>query len=99
MPYEDPIPGLKRRLGVELARALEGWDAWDAAAMLHTDPPRVRDIRRGRLERFSLETLIRHLTRAKMVVFLTVKTARIVRIEARRNGGDDGGTGCRSATP
>ena len=36
---------------------------WDAAVFMRTDPPRVSDIRRGKLGRFSLETLVRYLAR------------------------------------
>jgi hypothetical protein len=65
----------------------------------------VRDIRRGKLERFSVETLIRYLARMRQTVQLTVKPTWLVRVEtqraaaeARMAAGADG-TGCRSAKP
>jgi helix-turn-helix protein len=59
----DPIPELKRQAAAALVRELEGWRVYDAASMLRTDPPRIAEIRRGDLRRFSLETVIRFLAR------------------------------------
>jgi predicted XRE-type DNA-binding protein len=72
MPYIDPIPELKRQAARELAKLLEGWNAHFVAPMIGTDQPRISDIRHGRLKRFSLETLIRYITRMKMRVELRV---------------------------
>jgi predicted XRE-type DNA-binding protein len=65
MTNVDPIPALKAQLGSELAALLEGWNADDVAVLVRTDRPRVSELRRGMLERFSLETLIRYLTRLR----------------------------------
>ena len=70
----DPIPALKRQLGSELARALNGWHAHDISVLLGTDPPRISDLRRGRLDRFSLETMIRYATRLRLRVDVTVRS-------------------------
>jgi predicted XRE-type DNA-binding protein len=51
---------------------LDGWRASDICGILGTDPPRVSDLRRGRLERFSLETLIRFASRMRRRVELVV---------------------------
>jgi hypothetical protein len=51
----DPIPALKQEPGSELARA-PGWNADDIAALLGTDRPRISELRRGKLDRFSVET-------------------------------------------
>jgi predicted XRE-type DNA-binding protein len=59
----DPIPRLKREAAVALAELLSQWGAHETAALLGTHPQRIREIRRGKLDRFSLETLIRYLTR------------------------------------
>jgi predicted XRE-type DNA-binding protein len=59
----DPVPPLKAQLARILVERLEGWTQVNAAALLHTDQPRVSDLRHGRLERFSLEQLIRFLSR------------------------------------
>jgi len=68
----DPIPELKRRLGAQLAELLQGWNADDIATRIGTDRPRVSELRRGKLERFSLETLIRYLDRLRHRVDITV---------------------------
>ena len=70
MHPDDPIPELKRQLGAELARLIETDNTWDIAVAMGTDPPRVSEIRRGKLDRFSLETLIRyaHRLRRKTVI-------------------------------
>jgi predicted XRE-type DNA-binding protein len=63
MSRPDPIPQLKRDAAAELAKLLAQWSAHDVARLICTDAPRVMEIRRGKLDRFSLETLIRYLTR------------------------------------
>jgi helix-turn-helix protein len=71
----DPIPDLKRQAGAELARAVDGWNSDDVGVLLGTDRSRVADLRHGRLDRFSLETLIRFLTRLGMRVELRIARA------------------------
>ena len=70
----DPIPALKRELGAQLAPLVRGWNADDIAYALRTDRSRIAELRREKLDRFSLETLIRYLTRAGMCVELRVTT-------------------------
>jgi predicted XRE-type DNA-binding protein len=72
MTLTDPIPELKRRLGAELAALLDGWNADDVAALIRTDRPRISELRRGKLDRFSLETLIRYATRLRRRVELVI---------------------------
>jgi len=67
MPPLDPIPELKRQAGAEVARQLGSWNAQDIAAWLGTDQPRISDLRRGKLDRFSLETLLRFVWRLDRV--------------------------------
>lgn len=76
MSHVDPVPALKRQLGVELARLLSGWNNDDVAFKIGTDRWRVSDLRRGQLERFSLETLIRFLARLDHAIDITVRQAR-----------------------
>src|SRR5689334_7216248 len=65
MTRPDPIPELKRAAASALAKRISGSaSADDAAVLLGTQRARVVDIRCGRLERFSLETLLRYLVRA-----------------------------------
>lgn len=68
----DPIPALKQQLASELVRLIDGWNAWDIAVMIGTDQPRISDLRRGKLERFSLETLVRFLARLRQRVEVRV---------------------------
>jgi predicted XRE-type DNA-binding protein len=60
---DDAIPALKRHLAQQLVKRLDGWSQTDAAALVGTDQPRISDLRRGRLDRISLEQLIRLLGR------------------------------------
>ena len=71
-PRPDPVPALKQQLGAELVHLLLGWRATDVAYRLGTNAPRIADLRRRRLERFSLETLIRFTTRLGRCVELSV---------------------------
>ena len=75
----DPVPDLKRLLADEIRRRIEGWRTADVAVHLGTDQPRLSDIRRGKLQRFSLETLIRFATRLRCRVELRVTDQRIER--------------------
>jgi len=68
----DPIPALKREAGAQLAVLVAGWNADDIAYLLGTDRSRIAELRRGKLDRFSLETLIKFLTRAGRIVELRV---------------------------
>ena len=72
MSRRDPIPALKQQLGAELARLLVQWNADDVAFLIGTDRPRISELRRGKLDRFSLETLIRYLRRLDRGVELKV---------------------------
>jgi predicted XRE-type DNA-binding protein len=74
--YVDPIPELKRQLGAEvaarLARRLGSDRRADIAVLLDTDPARISDLRHGKLDRFSLETLIRFAARLWLRVDMSV---------------------------
>lgn len=63
MPRADPIPALKENLARILVERLDGWAQVDVAEMLGTDQPRVSDLRNHRLERLSLEQLVRFTSR------------------------------------
>ena len=79
MPRYDPIPALKQQLGAELARLLVGWNADDVGFLIGTDRPRISELRRGKLDRFSLETLIRYLARLQHRVDISVTREPIAR--------------------
>jgi predicted XRE-type DNA-binding protein len=59
MPAADPVAVLKEQLARSVVERLDGWTQANAAELLRTDQPRMSDLRRGRLTRFSLEHLIR----------------------------------------
>jgi predicted XRE-type DNA-binding protein len=60
--HDDPIPPIKRELAVELVRIMSSYRTTDVLANVRIDQPRVSDLRRGRLERISVERLIRWLS-------------------------------------
>lgn len=61
MRREDPVLPLKRQLAGDLAGALKGWRPTEIYFRLRLDQPRVWELRHGRLERFSLQRLVRLL--------------------------------------
>ena len=79
MSHDDPIPALKRQLGVHLARLVGEWNNDDVAAIVGTDRARISELRRQKLDRFSLERLIRFLARLDHQVEMTVGRERFVR--------------------
>jgi len=60
---DDAVPALKQQLAQLLVERVAGWSQMYAAELLGIDQPRVSDLRRGRLDRISLEQLIRLLGR------------------------------------
>ena len=74
-PDNDPIPALKREACGHLAEFLRYGNGDDLASLLGTDRFRIADLRRGRVARFSLETLLRFLVRAGMRVEIRVERA------------------------
>jgi hypothetical protein len=89
VPTPDPIPDLKRQAGAELARLVARWNGDDIGALLRTDRARVADLRRGKLDRFSLETLIRFLTRLGMHAELRIAQRALPRARARESSGTE----------
>lgn len=69
--FDDPVPRLKLQLGRELARAISSSHVDDLMEALETDAPRISDLRRGKLTRFSLETLLRYAQRLNLGPRLT----------------------------
>ena len=72
MRHDDPVPELKRAAGAELAGIVTGWNGNDIAYVLGTDRFRIAELRRGKLDRFSLETLLRFLARAGRQIELRI---------------------------
>jgi predicted XRE-type DNA-binding protein len=72
MPYEDPIPELKRRFARVICEEMDGWSQEMAGALLRMDQPGMSHLRAGRLDRFSLERLVRFVARVQGEVTFTV---------------------------
>lgn len=75
----SPAEARNLRLRSELMTALrklierEGWTQADAAKRLKVAQPRVSDLTRGKISRFSLDSLVNMLTDAGMEVAVSVK--------------------------
>lgn len=72
MPTPDPIPALKQQVAAAIVERLEGWTQPMAAELLRTDQPRVSDLRNRKLQRLSLEQLIRYATRIRAAVVIDI---------------------------
>jgi predicted XRE-type DNA-binding protein len=85
MPYwVDPVPALKRRVVDEILVLLEGWRQEHAADFLRTNQGRVSELRRGHLDRFSLDRLVRYLSRLhRDITITTTKTPGLSVLDQR----------------
>jgi predicted XRE-type DNA-binding protein len=72
----DPIPDIKAQLRQAVVDALVGWSQVNAAWWIGSDQGRVSDLRRNKLERFSVEQLIRFLSRVDRRVEIVVHDER-----------------------
>ena len=87
----DPIPPLKRQLGAFIADIIHAWNGDDMGVILGVDRFRVADLRRQKLDRFSLETLIRMVERLGYTVTISTERRRFGFRSTRgltRNRGD-----------
>jgi predicted XRE-type DNA-binding protein len=69
--FRDPIPELKRQVARELARAMSESTVADLSELLEIGAPRISELKRCKLERYSLETLIRYAHRLSRCTQLT----------------------------
>jgi predicted XRE-type DNA-binding protein len=76
----DPIPELKRQLAREIRQLLDHHHQFVAAMILGVDQPRMSDIQHGKLERFSLEKLIRLLAHIDCRITIDVASMGTPRI-------------------
>jgi predicted XRE-type DNA-binding protein len=83
MPPFDPIPDLKQQVGAKIFRLIATGNAWEIAVVLGTDQPRISELRRGKLGRFSLETLIRYAYRLRSATKLTFEPRPRVPVRTR----------------
>jgi predicted XRE-type DNA-binding protein len=70
---------VRAELMIALSKALEarGLTQVQAAKLLGVSQPRVSDLRRGKIDRFSIDTLVTMLGHAGVKVTFTTKTARV----------------------
>jgi predicted XRE-type DNA-binding protein len=69
---EDPIPALKERLAKLIIEEIHEPNIYTAGTILGLDQPRMWDFYHGRLERFSVQKLIRILARINRRVDITI---------------------------
>ena len=85
----DPIPALKRQIAREIRTLIGRYNQHVAADALGIDQPRMSDILRDRLERCSLEKLIRLLAhidyRAELTLVNNGDSVLRIFVLARRN--------------
>lgn len=68
----DPIPALKAQVAGVLVERLRGFTCEIAGGRLKLAPQRIGDLRRGRLDDFSLQRLVRCLHRLGDQIEITV---------------------------
>lgn len=73
----DPIPALKQQLRDELIALIGKWNQSVAANSIGIDQSRMSNLEHNHLKRFSLETLIRFLTRVECQVEIKVVRLRL----------------------
>ncbi|MBV9109402.1 MAG: XRE family transcriptional regulator [Gemmatimonadetes bacterium] len=68
----------KADLAIEIARVLDerGFSQAEAARLLHTSQPRISDLRRGKLDGFTFDRLLRFLNALDRDVELVVSPKR-----------------------
>ncbi len=69
----DPLPALKGQLGRAIVTATSGFSQWEAASFLETDQARISELKRGRVEKFTLDRLVTHLCRLDYDVTIEVR--------------------------
>ena len=76
MRIPDPIPRLKAEVAAKIVEKLERWAQVWAADLIATDQPRMSDLRNGRLERFSLERLLRFASKLHCDITINIVWTR-----------------------
>lgn len=70
---DDPVPELRRQLAREIVALASQMNFFVAALELGIDPPRLSDLAHGRVDRFSLNRLVRMLANVDRRVELSVR--------------------------
>ena len=76
MRTPDPIPPLKQQLARHLVKRLDGWSQEMAGELIGSDQPGMSDLRNKRLDRFSLDRLVRFVDRVGGDVTIQVAWVR-----------------------
>jgi predicted XRE-type DNA-binding protein len=74
--WEDPVPALKRHLADEILILMDGWSQHFAASFMQVSQSCVSDLRRGHLERISLERLVKCLSHLGREIEITTTRGR-----------------------
>ncbi len=82
--HPDPIPALKEQAARALVPLVDGWSRGDAAALIGIERERIAELCRGKLDRLSLERLIRLLVRAGARVELRIAPPTVGPFAPRR---------------
>jgi predicted XRE-type DNA-binding protein len=69
----DPLREMKQQVAAGILARLAGWNQAYAAELLGTWQPRMSDLRKGRLDSFSLDQLLRYAIRLEVVVRLEIE--------------------------
>ena len=69
----DPVPVLKRQLAQAIIDHLGASGQVNIASRIGVDQPRASNLQRGRLQRFSLQQLVRFVARADGEVTLSIR--------------------------
>ena len=69
----DPVPEMKRAVAAAIVAKIEVWSQEKAAALLRTNQPRVSNLRRTRLDHFSLEQLVRMATYVNGYAYIEIR--------------------------
>lgn len=69
---------IRADLMLEVERLIEarGLTQAEAAKLLHVTQPRISDLTRGKIERFSIDTLVEMLARARVDVTVKVRRSK-----------------------
>lgn len=96
----DPVPALKQQLARVLLDYLGASGQFNMASRIGVDQPRASNLQHGRLQRFSLQQLVRFVARAGGEVTLTVtwRSRRVWIIPRPTVSGADAGESHTSRT-
>jgi predicted XRE-type DNA-binding protein len=75
---EAEDPRIRADLMLEVARLVEarGFTQAEAAKLFHVTQPRISDLTRGKIERFSIDTLVEMLACAGVDVMVNVRRSK-----------------------